>query len=114
MISHGKWFAIVVSAILFAVLHNPQTIYLAFAAGIVFAIATLNSGALWISTIAHASYNLSAQIDWRCLNGHWNPSEVTSCTISAGALGLALMLASLLLVWVLISQRVIGPPKAAR
>jgi membrane protease YdiL (CAAX protease family) len=109
LLHRGRLFAVVASSVLFAIYHNPQTIYLAFAIGLFFAVATLNSGTLWIATLAHAAYNFTSQLDWRCLNGRWNPLDTTPLIASAGAMATALMLVSLLLSCLLISKRIIGP-----
>ncbi len=114
LLDRGQLFAVLLSSVLFAVYHNQQTIYLAFGVGLFFAIATLNSGALWVSTIAHASCNLMGQFDWHCLNGRWNPLEVTPVMASAGAMATALLLVSLLLASLLVSKRIIGTHADAR
>lgn len=114
LLHRGPLVAVLVSSVLFAVFHNPQTIYAAFVIGIFFAVATLNSGALWISTIAHSTYNFTVLIDWRCLNGQWNPVEVTAVMTGVGALGAALLVVSLLFCSVLVSKRLIGTPAVAR
>ena len=67
--------AVLASSLIFAVYHKIGTWPIATAAGIVFAIVYFRSGSLWPSTIAHASFNAASQIDWRCLRGHWNPTE---------------------------------------
>jgi membrane protease YdiL (CAAX protease family) len=110
----GKIFAVLLSTVLFASFHNMQTIHFAFAVGVFLAIASLNSGSLWVSTIAHAACNLMGQFDWRCLNGRWNPVEVTSIMRSAGAMATALLCVSLLLAFLLVSKRIIGPQAVAR
>jgi membrane protease YdiL (CAAX protease family) len=114
LLHRGKLVAVLFSSALFAVYHNPQTIYLAFAVGLFFGVATLNSGALWSATIAHAVYNFASQLDWRCLNGRWNPVEVTPVTSSAGIMATALLLVSLLLACLLVSKRIIGTRESAR
>lgn len=114
LLDRGKLFAVFLSSLLFAVYHNPQTIYLAFAVGLFFAVATLNSGTMWIATIAHAAYNFTSQLDWRCLNGRWNPLEVTPVIASAGAMATALLLVGLLLGCLLVSKRIIGTQACAR
>lgn len=114
LLHRGKSVAVLLSSVLFAVYHNPQTIYLAFAVGLFFAVATLNSGALWIATIAHATYNITSQLDWRCLNGRWNPAEVTPVMISGGTMATALLVVSLLLAGLLVSKRIIGTQACAR
>jgi membrane protease YdiL (CAAX protease family) len=114
LLHRGKPFAVLLSSVLFAVYHDPQTIYIAFPIGIFLAVATLNSRALWISTLAHASCNLMGQFDWRCLNGRWNPIEVTPVMTSVGAMATTLLLVSLLLAGLLVSKRIIGPQAGAR
>ena len=114
LLHRGKIFAVLVSTVLFTLLHNMQTIHFAFAVGVFLAVATLNSGALWVSTIAHASCNLMGQLDWRCLNGRWNPVEVTSIMKTAGAMAIALLCVSVLLAFLLVSKRIIGPQAVAR
>jgi len=39
----------------------------------VFGIQYWKSGSLWPSLISHATVNALIQLDWRCLNGQWNP-----------------------------------------
>jgi membrane protease YdiL (CAAX protease family) len=114
LLHRGKPFAVLVSSVLFAVYHNPQTIYLAFAIGIFLAVSAINSGTLWIATIAHAAYNLTSQLDWRCLHGRWNPLEVTPVMISAGAMATVLLFVSLVLACLLVSKRIIGTRGGAR
>ncbi len=114
LLQRGKLFAVLLSSVLFAIYHNPQTIYLAFAVGVFLAMATLNSGALWVSTFAHASCNLMGQFDWRCLNGRWNPVEVTPIMSGAGTMATALFCVSVLLASLLVSKRIIGAHAGAR
>ncbi len=114
LLHRGKIFALLLSTLLFALFHNMQTIYLALAVGAFLAFATLNSGALWVSTIAHASFNLMGQFDWRCLNGRWNPVELTPITSSIGAMATALLFVSLLFACLLVSKRIIGPQTGTR
>ncbi|MDH4046599.1 MAG: CPBP family intramembrane metalloprotease [Gammaproteobacteria bacterium] len=109
--NHTPIFAILVSSLVFAIIHNVQTIFPAFVIGVYFAFATRNSCALWISVCAHSSYNLATQFDWRCLNGQWIPSEVTQATVGVGTLATALLVVSLLLAALLVSKRLIGPPE---
>lgn len=114
LLHRGVPIAMLGSAVLFAVHHNPQTIYIAFVIGLFFAAATLNSGALWISSIAHGAYNLTSQIDWRCLSGHWNPDEVTPVMAGVGTFATAMLIITLLFCCLLISKRIIGAPGGAR
>jgi membrane protease YdiL (CAAX protease family) len=114
LLHRGEIFAVLLSTVLFALFHNMQTIYLALGVGAFLAFATLNSGALWVSTIAHASFNLMGQFDWRCLNGRWNPVEVTPIMSNIGAMATALFFVSLLLSSLLVSKRIIGAQACAR
>jgi membrane protease YdiL (CAAX protease family) len=114
LLGRGRFLAIAASSLLFAVFHNPQTIFIAFWVGVFLAFAALNSGALWLSVIAHVSYNLMVQFDWRCLRGNWSAPDLTAALAGVGALGFALMLVSLLLAAMLVSRRIIGPQSAAR
>jgi membrane protease YdiL (CAAX protease family) len=71
LMPRGKWFAIVASAMLFAIFHAPASIPPAFIAGIVFGIQYARTRSLWAPIITHASYDLLIILDWRCLNGIW-------------------------------------------
>lgn len=71
LMPRGKWFAIFVSAALFAIFHVPASIPFAFIAGIVFGIQYARTRSLWAPIITHASYDLLIILDWRCLNGVW-------------------------------------------
>ncbi|MGH8221704.1 MAG: lysostaphin resistance A-like protein [Woeseiaceae bacterium] len=106
--SRGRLVAIVGSSALFAVFHNPQAILLAFCVGIFLATATLNSGTLWISTIGHASCNLVAFLDWRCMRGQWNPTDVTPVSMGIGAMATGLLIVCLALAALLVSRQIIG------
>jgi len=109
LLSRGPLFAVLVSSVLFAVSHNLQTIILAFVVGIFFALAALNSRALWVPVIAHSSYNLVAQIDWRCLRGQWVPKEVSPAMVGVGVLATGLLIVCISLTAILVSRRIIGP-----
>jgi membrane protease YdiL (CAAX protease family) len=78
LLPRGKVLAVVVSAVLFGLMHEPQTIVTAIVIGLVLAVLTVKLGALWCPIIVHATYNLSAIIDWDCLHASWNPDVTTS------------------------------------
>jgi len=69
----GRVFAIIVSAVIFAIFHPPATIPLAFVFGIVLGVQFLNTKTLWAVIITHATYDLLIVLDWRCLHTVWNP-----------------------------------------
>jgi len=67
----GTWFAILISATLFAVFHAPGAIPAAFVGGLVFGVQFARTKTLWAPIITHASYDVLIVFDWRCLNGVW-------------------------------------------
>lgn len=69
----GPVLAIASSAAIFAVFHPTAHWPFAFVAGVVFGAQYWSTGSLWPSLISHATVNGLIQIDWRCLNGIWNP-----------------------------------------
>jgi len=72
LMPRGRWTAILVSAMIFALFHAPASIPLAFVAGIVFGIQFAMTKTLWSTIITHATYDVLIIFDWRCLNGVWN------------------------------------------
>jgi len=92
----GRWFAILVSAALFAVFHPPGSYLFVFIFGIVFAVQFANTQTLWATIITHATYDVLILFDWRCLQGSWNPSA-TSLPMTGFGLG---SLAALVLLFV--------------
>ena len=75
LLHRGRVFAVLLSALVFAVFHDPSAYSFAFLSGIVFGVMLLRSGALWAPLIAHATYNAAAVIDWRCLHVVWYPDH---------------------------------------
>lgn len=73
----GAWVAIPVSALLFSVFHLPSSWGFVFLAGIVFGVQYWYAASLWPALITHATVNTLIQLDWRCLNGQWNPRPET-------------------------------------
>ncbi|MCH8866251.1 MAG: CPBP family intramembrane metalloprotease [Proteobacteria bacterium] len=73
LMNRGRWFAIIVSALLFAAFHTPASMPFVFIFGIVFAMQFANTRTLWTTIITHATYDGLIQFDWRCVQGNWNP-----------------------------------------
>lgn len=73
LMQRGRHFAIVCSALLFAVFHSPSGMLLAFVLGLVFGLQFANTKTLWTTIVTHATYDGLIQFDWRCLHGAWNP-----------------------------------------
>ena len=75
LLHRGRWQAILVSALLFAIFHRPHSIVLATIVGIYLAVQFLNTRTLWACTITHGTYNAVATFDWSCVRSSWNPVE---------------------------------------
>ena len=108
LLHRGRKLAIIVSSLLFAVVHDPQAIPLAFIVGLFLGLRMINMRTLWASIITHATYNAMTVVDWDCLHGIWNPVETTPAMIGTGMIALALALVSFSLCIVLVSQKSIG------
>ena len=77
LLPRGRPLAVILSAVLFALMHHPQTIVRAFLIGLILAVLVLRLRTLWCPIIVHATYNLSTIIDWNCLHANWNPAATT-------------------------------------
>lgn len=73
----GPLVAIPVASLLFALCHRPASWVFTFFAGLVLGILFWETRTLWPSVITHATVNGLILLDWRCLQGQWNPT-VTS------------------------------------
>jgi len=94
LVDRGRWPAIVLSAILFTILHRIDSMPAAFVFGLVAALQMLHYRTLWGCIVAHATYNLSAILDWNCLHGRWTPAT-TSLPMGLGSLLIAALLLTL-------------------
>ena len=92
LLPRGNALAIILSAAFFGVMHNPQTIIVAFLIGLLLAFLTLNLRTLWGPIIVHATFNLAAIFDWDCLHAIWNPAESTPRLALIGGVALLTML----------------------
>jgi CAAX prenyl protease-like protein len=94
--------AIVISSILFALFHPPGGMWMAFVAGLLFAVLARTSGSLWAPVMAHATYNALIALDWLCLRISWTPRRGSGDTIAiavlAGLCAAMALLASLRLI----------------
>ena len=88
LVHRGKSQAIMISALVFAAFHPPASYPLTFVAGVILGIQFWNSGTLWFSVITHATYNGLIQLDWRCINGTWNPLASDLPLYAPGTVGL--------------------------
>ena len=98
--------AVVLSAILFAILHEPSAIPNAFIFGLFAAIQIFKYKTLWAPIITHSTYNFLTVIDWECLHASWTPEEPTTDTIFIGVIATAAGLACLsLAIWIVAYAR---------
>ena len=77
--------AVITSAALFAILHNPEGMAAAFAIGILLAIQTFQTGSILPSIVTHATYNFLRVVDWYCMHAVWNPEIRTNTSTAVGA-----------------------------
>lgn len=110
----GPVIAILLSSLLFMLLHRQSSWGFAFFAGLVFGIQFWRSKTIWYSVTTHATVNGLIQLDWRCLHGRWNPptSEIPLWSVGLISLG-ALLLAVLTLLYLLLGKNA-GIPEASR
>ncbi len=90
LLHRGKILAIVLSSGLFAVMHAPQAIALAFLAGLFLGVQMIKSKTLWAPLITHATYNAVSVLDWECISTQWNPVGTTPSMIGTGLIATAL------------------------
>ncbi len=90
LIQRRRILAIVLSSALFAILHDPQAIAVAFIGGLFLSVQMINCRTLWGPVITHASYNAMAVFDWGCVSAQWNPVETTPVMIGSGLIATAL------------------------
>jgi len=88
----GPIVAVAGSAVVFTVLHKPGGWEFVFVGGIVFGTQYLLTGSLWSSLITHATVNGLAQLDWRCLNGQWNPHSSVLPLWDTGSIAVTVLL----------------------
>ena len=110
----GMVVSVVVSAIVFMVLHNLGSWPFAFLAGIVFAIQYWISASLWPSLISHAVVNALIQIDWRCLSGTWVPPPSDLPLTAPGLIGLIVLVGSVVGIICLLSKSARGAIRSLR
>ena len=105
LLHHGRVIAVLLTSVLFAVMHDPQAILVSFIGGLFFAALMLKYNTLWAPMIAHATYNGVAVLDWECVSGQWNPTQTTSEIPVVGIIGSAVFVVGLLSSILLIRNR---------
>jgi membrane protease YdiL (CAAX protease family) len=85
LLPRGTMPAMVLSAALFAIMHDPHSYLTAFAIGLLLGLQALNYRTLWAPILAHGTYNAAAILDWDCLRIVWNPpADDPKLAIAAG------------------------------
>lgn len=104
--NRGPVSAILVSSSVFTVFHPPSSFVWVFIMGLVMGAQFWLTGALWASVITHATYNGLIQLDWRCLQGQWNPPPDSLPQLLPGVIALAVLaVTSLMAIMLLRWQR---------
>jgi len=80
----------------------------------VFGILFWQNKTVWPSLITHATVNGLIQIDWRCLQGKWNPPASQLPIWSAGLLSLLMLLACTFAIAYLLLKKKAGAQEAPR
>ena len=88
-VPRGPFVAIGLSALLFAVFHQPSSYTFVFLTGVVLGIQFWRTQTLWATFITHGTYNGLIQIDWICLNSRWQPAARELPMLEAGTIALA-------------------------
>ena len=87
-VRRGPIVAIGLSALLFAVSHKTSSYAYVFLVGIVLGIQFWRAQTLWATIITHGTYNVLVQLDWICLNSHWQPASEDLPLLQAGTAAL--------------------------
>ena len=111
-IRRGPMTAILVSALIFTVLHPPTSYGFVFFMGLVLGAQFWLTGSLWVTVVTHATYNGLIQFDWRCLQGQWNPPPESLPLAMPAVMALAAVAGSLLLIGGLLRLQQAGAASA--
>jgi len=90
LLRRGRLFALILSSILFALMHDPQAVAVAFLMGVFLGTQMINCKTLWGPLITHATYNAVAILGWECVRVQWNPIESTPAVMGTGSIAAAL------------------------
>jgi membrane protease YdiL (CAAX protease family) len=110
LLHRGRFPAVVISSVLFALMHDSQAITLIFVMGVFLGIQMINMKTLWAPMLTHATYNALTILDWDCLQGKWNPIEATPAITGTGLIALSLAIASFSLSICLVVRKSTGVP----
>jgi membrane protease YdiL (CAAX protease family) len=108
LLNRGTIAAVIISALLFTLMHKPGSYAVAFTIGLFLAVQALNSRALWAPLLTHGAYNFAATIHWDCFQIVWNPPVLDQTLATAAYVAAPVALTGVLLCCWLVSKRAIG------
>ena len=74
LLNRGAPVAVIFSAVIFAVMHSPQTYIMSFLGGIVLGVQALKFRTLWAPLVTHATFNTIVIIEQKFVHFVWNPA----------------------------------------
>ncbi|MGI9205404.1 MAG: CPBP family intramembrane glutamic endopeptidase [Woeseiaceae bacterium] len=102
LLPQGRIRAILISSILFSLLHKPEAYATAFLFGLFVAVQALNWRSLWGPIITHGTFNLLVELDRACMTAYWLPGrllwESGSALVQAVTISVVCLCVSCLLV----------------
>jgi len=103
--SRGPLISILMSTIIFMILHRFADWDFAFVAGAILGTMYWLTGSLWAPVITHAVINFTPQLTWRCMNLQWSPSTHSLPLLGPGMVSLTVVAMSAAgIAWLLITQ----------
>ena len=112
LLPRGALPAILISASIFTVFHPPSAYGFVFFMGLVLGVQFQATGSLWATMITHATYNGLIQLDWRCLQGQWNPPPESVPLLAPGIGALLTLTFTFLVVLALLQYQRAGADRA--
>jgi membrane protease YdiL (CAAX protease family) len=101
----GPVVSILVSTIIFVILHRLSDWDFAFVAGAILGTMYWLTGSLWAPVIAHGIINFTPQLTWRCMTLQWNPSTDSLPLLGPGIISSAMLaLSAAGIAWLLFAQ----------
>ncbi|MGH8194342.1 MAG: lysostaphin resistance A-like protein [Woeseiaceae bacterium] len=110
LMPRGTTLALLLSAALFAVMHDPGSYPATFAIGLLLGTQMLNYRTLWAPILTHATYNAAAIVDWDCFRFVWNPPASDPGLAVAAGLAAPLALAGIVAALFLASEKAARAP----
>lgn len=111
---HGFPMAVVISAIIFVILHRFSSWPFVLLGGLILGTQYWLSNSLWASLITHATVNGLIQIDWRCMNTVWNPPAETIPLVLPGVISSAGVIFCVVCLALLLRKTATGTDRLSR